>query len=161
MSAIRESGTTLLASFDYDQLGRRDRLVLGNGAVTDYQYDSASRLWKLIHDPAGTGHDNTIELTYNPAGQIVGRTASNNAWKTVTVTNFVSLPTERLARQLSAFRNRADETISLGQGAPGRNLSRPAPRAATALPTAPPADASASHALRSRYSLAINRRTVS
>ena len=57
MTAIRENGTTLLASFEYDQLGRRDRLILGNGAVTDYQYDSASRLSKLIHDPAGSGHD--------------------------------------------------------------------------------------------------------
>ncbi|HEX8222476.1 MAG TPA: RHS repeat-associated core domain-containing protein [Allosphingosinicella sp.] len=80
MKAIREGGTTLLATFEYDQLGRRDRLVLGNGAITDYQYDDASRLWKLTHDPAGTAHDNEITLTYNPAGQIVGRVATNNAY---------------------------------------------------------------------------------
>jgi RHS repeat-associated protein len=78
--AIRESGTTLLATYEYDQLGRRDRLVLGNGAVTDYEYDAASRLWKLTHDPAGAAYDNTIELTYNPAGQIAVRTATNNAY---------------------------------------------------------------------------------
>jgi RHS repeat-associated protein len=80
MVAIRENGSTLLASYEYDQLGRRDRLVLGNGAITDYQYDAASRPWKLTHDPAGTAHDNEITLTYNPAGQIVGRTATNSAY---------------------------------------------------------------------------------
>ncbi len=84
MVKIREngaaSGVGVLATYEYDQLGRRDRLVLGNGAVTDYQYDAASRLWKLTHDPAGTGHDNIVTLTYNPAGQIVGRVATNNSY---------------------------------------------------------------------------------
>ncbi len=84
LTAIRENGATsgvgVLATYEYDQLGRRDRLVLGNGAVTDYQYDAASRLWKLTHDPAGTGHDNIVTLTYNPAGQIVGRSATNNSY---------------------------------------------------------------------------------
>jgi RHS repeat-associated protein len=75
-----ESGIGVVATFEYDQLGRRDRLILGNGAVTDYEYDDASRLEMLKHDPAGTGHDNTIELTYNPAGQIIGRKASNDAY---------------------------------------------------------------------------------
>ncbi|HEX8222471.1 MAG TPA: RHS repeat-associated core domain-containing protein [Allosphingosinicella sp.] len=69
-----------LATFEYDQLGRRDRLILGNGVVTDYEYDDASRLEMLKHDMGGTAHDNTIELTYNPAGQIVGRKASNDAY---------------------------------------------------------------------------------
>jgi RHS repeat-associated protein len=80
LTAIRENGTTLLATYEYDPLGRRDRLILGNGAITDYQYDGASRLWKLIHDPAGAAFDNEVTFTYNPAGQIFGRTASNDAY---------------------------------------------------------------------------------
>jgi len=79
---IREGGTLDLATFDYDQLGRRDRLTLGNGAVPDYGYDAVSRLATLSHDLEGAlpTNDNLITLTYNPASQIVGRVATNNAY---------------------------------------------------------------------------------
>jgi RHS repeat-associated protein len=84
MTRIREigaaSGVGVLASYDYEQLGRRERLTLGNGDVTAYQYDSVSRLWKLTHDLAGSGNDNEITLSYNPASQIVRREATNLAY---------------------------------------------------------------------------------
>jgi RHS repeat-associated protein len=82
MIAIRENGTTLLASFDYDDLGRRERLTLGNGAVTHYRFDPVSRLRELEHDFGGTGHDNLVTFTYNAASQIETRLATNDlyAW---------------------------------------------------------------------------------
>jgi RHS repeat-associated protein len=71
-----------LATFDYDQLGRRERLTLGNGAVTTYEYDAVSRLWKLGHDLGGiaTTNDNLITLGYNPASQIASRSSTNSAY---------------------------------------------------------------------------------
>jgi RHS repeat-associated protein len=88
MTKIRENGATsgvgVLASYDYDDLGRRKRLTLGNGDVADYGYDAVSRLHTLGHDlvAGGSANDLTITLAYNPASQIVSRVASNNlyAW---------------------------------------------------------------------------------
>ena len=84
MTKIRENGGFVLATFDYDQLGRRDRLTLGNGAVTDYGYDAVSRLATLAHDLNGAvqTNDNSVTLTYNPASQIVKREATSGlyAW---------------------------------------------------------------------------------
>ena len=81
---IREAGAIDLATFDYDQLGRRDKLTLGNGDVTDYGYDAVSRLATLAHDlvAGGTANDNLVTLSYNPASQIVRREAANSlyAW---------------------------------------------------------------------------------
>jgi YD repeat-containing protein len=81
MTKIRENGGFVLAAFDYDDLGRRDRLVLGNGAVTDYGYDAVSRLETLGHDFPGTASDNLVTFTY-PASQIESREATNSlyAW---------------------------------------------------------------------------------
>ncbi len=36
-------------NFEYDKLGRRLSLVIGNGITTSYEYDSASRLTKMVH----------------------------------------------------------------------------------------------------------------
>ncbi|MBY0285335.1 MAG: hypothetical protein K2W81_15405 [Sphingomonas sp.] len=44
MTAVRENGTTELASYSYDDLGRRTSLTRGNGTVTNYGYDPVSRL---------------------------------------------------------------------------------------------------------------------
>ena len=48
--------------------------------VTDYAYDGASRLTDMDHDFNGTTHDNDIDFSYNPAGQITQRVASNDAY---------------------------------------------------------------------------------
>jgi hypothetical protein len=82
MTKIRENGSAVLASFDYDDLGRRERLTLGNGAVTTYEYDALGRLWKLGHDLGGADatYDNLVTLDYNPALQIAGRVATNSAY---------------------------------------------------------------------------------
>jgi RHS repeat-associated protein len=85
MTAVRENGATsgvgVLATFAYDDLGRRTSLTRGNGTVTTYSYDAASRLTSLSHDLAGTAYDQTYSFTnYNPLGQIVARSASNDAY---------------------------------------------------------------------------------
>jgi RHS repeat-associated protein len=84
MAAIRENGATsgagVVATFGYDDLGRRTSLSRGNGVVTSYAYDAVSRLASLSHDLAGTAYDVSFGYSYNPAGQIVSRTMSNDAY---------------------------------------------------------------------------------
>ena len=84
VTKVRENGATsgvgVLATYEYDDLGRRKKLTYGNGNVTDYAYDGASRLTDLDHDLGGTTHDTNIDFSYNPAGQITQRTASNDIY---------------------------------------------------------------------------------
>jgi RHS repeat-associated protein len=80
MTAIRENGGFVLASFGYDSLGRRTSLSRGNGTSTTYGYDAVSRLSTLGLDLAGSASDQSIGFTYNPANQIVSRTAQNDAY---------------------------------------------------------------------------------
>jgi RHS repeat-associated protein len=81
---VREYGATsgagLLASYAYDDLGRRTSLTRGNGTVKSYAYDSASRLSQLSEDLAGTAHDQALGFSYNPASQIAQNTRSNDAY---------------------------------------------------------------------------------
>lgn len=83
-SAIRENGASsgvgVLATYAYDDLGRRTGIVRDNGTSTLYGYDAASRLIALAHDMAGTAYDVSYGYGYNPAGQIVSRTQSNEAY---------------------------------------------------------------------------------
>ena len=73
-----------VARIGYDGAGRRSRLGLGWGgdvSVATYGHDPAGRLASLRHDLAGTSGDVTFGLTaYNPASQLLGRTASNDAY---------------------------------------------------------------------------------
>ncbi len=83
--AIREngapSGVGVLATYGYDDLGRRINLTRGNGTVTSFAFDPVSRLSALAHDVGGTVNDLTIgSFTYNPASQIVGQSRSNDAY---------------------------------------------------------------------------------
>jgi YD repeat-containing protein len=80
MSAIRENGSFVLASFGYDDLGRRTTLSRGNGTATTYGYDAASRLSSLAQDLGGSAHDQTLTFGYTPASQIASNTRSNDAY---------------------------------------------------------------------------------
>ncbi|MEQ1707983.1 MAG: RHS repeat-associated core domain-containing protein [Terricaulis sp.] len=84
MTAMREngaaSGAGVLASLAYDNLGRRVSLTRGNGAVTAYAYDAASRLQTLTQDLPGTSFDQTYGLSYNAASQVTQRSGSNAAY---------------------------------------------------------------------------------
>lgn len=77
MTSVEENGTTSLATYAYDDLGRRASLTMGNGAVTTYGYDGGSRLTSLAHDLSGTVHDQTWIFAYNPAGQITSQSSYN------------------------------------------------------------------------------------
>jgi YD repeat-containing protein len=72
----------VLATFAYDDLGRRTSLTRGNGTSTSYGFDAVSRLTSLTDNPAGTTYDQTLGFSYNPASQIVQQTRSNDlfAW---------------------------------------------------------------------------------
>jgi len=84
MTQVRENGATsgpgLLATYAYDQLGRRTTATRGNGTVTTYGWDGGSRLTSLTLDLSGTSQDATWTLGYNPAGQVVSRALSNSLY---------------------------------------------------------------------------------
>jgi RHS repeat-associated protein len=79
VTAIREKGTTAIATFTYDVEGGRESLVR-SGALTSYDYDSASRLQALTHDLTDPAADLSLSFTYNAADQVLTRTISNNAY---------------------------------------------------------------------------------
>ena len=58
VTAIRENGATsgvgVLATYAYDNLGRRTMLTRGNGTVTTYGFDDVSRLISLAHNLDGS-----------------------------------------------------------------------------------------------------------
>lgn len=86
VSAIREngavSGVGVLASYAYDNLGRRTSVTRGNGTIASYGYDAVSRLTSLSDNLSGTTYDQTLGFGYNPASEIIQNTRSNDvfAW---------------------------------------------------------------------------------
>lgn len=74
------SGSGVLSTIGYDNLGRRTSLSRGNGTVTSYGYDPVSRLTSLTQDLAGTANDLTITYGYNAASQIVSQVRSNDVY---------------------------------------------------------------------------------
>ncbi len=86
VSAVRENGATsgvgVLASYGYDNLGRRTSVTFGNGASQTFSFDGASRLASLTNDLSGTTNDLSVTFAYNPASQIKStvRTGDTYAW---------------------------------------------------------------------------------
>lgn len=84
VAAIRENGATsgagVLATFGYDDLGRRTALIRGNGTSTSYAYDPVSRLASLGHDLAGTATDVSFGFTHDPASRIASRSRDNDGY---------------------------------------------------------------------------------
>jgi len=68
----------VLASFAYDDQGKPTGLTRGNGVNDSFSYDAASRLatYTINHPSAG----NSYTFAYNPAGQLVSRSMSNDAY---------------------------------------------------------------------------------
>lgn len=77
----------MVASYGYDGLGRRTSETRGNGTSTSYGYDAVGRLSAMGHDFAGSGSDLGVTLGYNPASQIVSRTANNAAYTFAALSN--------------------------------------------------------------------------
>jgi RHS repeat-associated protein len=87
LTAILENGATQIAGFTYDNPGRLAAASVA-GAGSTYGYDGLSRLASLSHDLAGTTSDQILTFpAYNPASQIVKRTASNDAYASNTAYN--------------------------------------------------------------------------
>lgn len=86
VTAIRENGATsgagVLASYAFDNLGRRTSVTFGNGSTQSFGYDAVSRLASLTNDLGGGAatHDLTQSFAYNPASQIASTTRSNDAY---------------------------------------------------------------------------------
>ena len=82
---MRENGATsgvdVLATYEYDDLGRRTKLTRGNGVVTDYAYDGASRLTDLDHDLGGSTYTSYVFRPTGPgrgsADRVVGQLIDN------------------------------------------------------------------------------------
>ena len=81
---IRENGATsgagVLATYAWDNLGRRASLTRGDGSVLSYGYDAVSRLTQLADNLAGTAYDQLLGFGYTPASQIASSTRSNDAY---------------------------------------------------------------------------------
>jgi len=78
INTIKEKGTTLLASYTYDNRGRRKTVTRGSAAnITTYSYDAVSRLTSLQNNVSGTASDQTLIFTYTPSGQVNTQVNSN------------------------------------------------------------------------------------
>jgi RHS repeat-associated protein len=82
MTSLYDGNNETIVQFGYDPAGRRQTLALGPGGSSpvSYGYDAVGRLQSLGHDLAGTASDQALTFGYNPAGQIVTRTSSNDAY---------------------------------------------------------------------------------
>jgi uncharacterized protein RhaS with RHS repeats len=70
----------VLATFAYDDLGRRSGLTFGNGTSQAYTYDPVSRLKTLTSDLANTASDLTQTFGYTPASQVRSVIRTNDAY---------------------------------------------------------------------------------
>ena len=73
-------GTLHLAGYAYHALGQRSKLTRGNGAVTDFGFDTAQRLTALVHDLPASADDQSYGFGYTPASQVSMQSASNAAY---------------------------------------------------------------------------------
>ncbi|WP_081997284.1 RHS repeat domain-containing protein [Sphingopyxis fribergensis] len=86
VTSVRENGATsgvgVLATYSFDNLGRRIGVSFGNGSSQSFGYDAVSRLSTLTNDLNGgtTAHDLTQSFSYNPGGQIATATRGNDAY---------------------------------------------------------------------------------
>jgi len=80
MKAVLDGSGTPMATFSYDDFGRRTGLALYDGTSAAWSYDGVSRLASLTHDFGGTANDLTKSFAYNPASQITSETRSNDAY---------------------------------------------------------------------------------
>jgi len=80
LTAIRENGSTSLATFTYDAPSRLQQVTRPNSTATNYTYDGISRLWTLSHDLNLTVSDVTQTFGYNSASQMLTRALGNDSY---------------------------------------------------------------------------------
>jgi RHS repeat-associated protein len=69
-----------LLTIPYHANGGRDSLLRTMAAATDYEYDAAQRIDLYTQDLAGTANDLIMEFDFNPKGQIVRVSRSNDLY---------------------------------------------------------------------------------
>ncbi len=102
MRSILLSGSTSIIAYGYDDLARRVSATRGNGVVTAYAYDAASRLINLNQDLAGTVSDQVYGFTYSPADQIITRSSSNPAYANTPPAGMTTYANNGLNQTISA-----------------------------------------------------------
>ncbi|MBK7473300.1 MAG: RHS repeat protein [Betaproteobacteria bacterium] len=80
-SSMLELGTTLLASYAYDDLSRRTSATFGNGTSASAAYSAQADLASLAHNFAGSSADVSFGYSRNQAREITGVNASNPLYK--------------------------------------------------------------------------------
>lgn len=96
------SGSGVLAQYGYDNLGRLATVTRGNGATTSYGYDAISRLTSLSHALPGATWDQAYAFGFNPAGQVVSQTATNDAYAFTGNANGVQTYTNNRLNEVTA-----------------------------------------------------------
>jgi RHS repeat-associated protein len=69
-----------MATFVYDDLGRRTLSGGGNGSQLSYAYDDRSALQTLGFNVTGTASDQTVTLSRDAATRIIGRSGTNSLY---------------------------------------------------------------------------------
>lgn len=87
MASATVNGSSSVATFTYDNLGRRILLSRGNSTTTAYGYDGASRLETLTHDLAGTASDQNYTFSFTPGSQVRTRDTTNSTYSLVATAN--------------------------------------------------------------------------
>ena len=81
MLHIKENGSAALATFGYDDLGRRTSLVRGNGTSTSSGYDAIGELTSFgLTYPAQTASNESVTFAYNAASEMTKRYATNDTY---------------------------------------------------------------------------------
>ena len=71
----------VLATYNYDSMGRRGTITRANNATTTFAYDGASRLTSVQQDVVSNIFDVTFGLpSYNPASQALRRTTGTASY---------------------------------------------------------------------------------
>ncbi|MEO8307657.1 MAG: RHS repeat-associated core domain-containing protein [Pseudomonadota bacterium] len=80
LTTVSDSSGVTLATYTYSTAGYPTGIARpASAAVTSFTPDALGRLQTLTQDLSGTVYDSTVTLGYNPAGQIVSRSQSNDA----------------------------------------------------------------------------------
>ena len=80
-TAIKELGTTNLATYAWDDLSRRTTVTLGNGTTTSHGYSAQGALASLAHNLAGSAQDQSTTYTRNQVQEIVGQSWTNDLYQ--------------------------------------------------------------------------------
>jgi RHS repeat-associated protein len=75
---IQDAQGQVLVSYDFDAYNNPVGLSRGNATSTAFGLDGLGRLQSLTQTLASSGLNSTVGFSYNPAGQIVSRSQSND-----------------------------------------------------------------------------------